>query len=149
MTLSALKDFAMISFFKGALLLDPHKILDKPGPNSQAARYLKFTHIEDIVKQEASIRLFIQEAIALEKAGRKVEFKKNPQPISTELFEKFEEDLMLKHAFEALSPGRQRAYILYFSQPKQFKTRISRIEKCIGKILNVEGLHDKYNSTKR
>ncbi|UJH67935.1 YdeI/OmpD-associated family protein [Allomuricauda sp. SCSIO 65647] len=149
MLISAFKDHCSVSFFKGSLLRDTQGILVKPGPNSQAARLLKFTEIEKIKKLETDIKAYIYEAVEVEKAGLKVNFKKNPEPIPEELENRFEKDPVLKTAFEALTPGRQRGYILYFSAPKQSKTRNARIEKCIGKILNGEGLHDKYQSTRR
>jgi len=144
--ISAFKDNCSISFFKGMLLNDPKGILEKPGPNSQAARVIRFTNTESIQAMEADLKTYIFEAIEVEKAGLKVDLKKNPEPIPKELEQKFEEDPVLKSAFEALTPGRQRGYILYFSAPKQSKTRFSRIDKSIGKILNGEGLHDKYKS---
>lgn len=142
---SALKDCCSISFFKGVLLKDPDVILQKPGPNSQSARLIKFTMEEEIIKMEPILKAYIFEAIEVEKAGLKVNFKKVPEPIPEELEKKFGEDPVLKTAFESLTPGRQRGYIIYFSRPKQSKTRESRIEKCSGKILNGEGLHDKYS----
>lgn len=141
---SALKDCSVISFFKGSLLKDIDKILVKPGENSQAARYAKFTDVKEIEKLEATLKAYIFEAIEIEKAGLEVKFKKNPEPVPDELQEKMDNDPVFKNAFEKLTPGRQRGYILYFSQPKQSKTRESRIEKCTGKILNGEGLHDNY-----
>src|SRR5690606_6450495 len=114
----------------------------------QAVRLIKFTDTDKIKSFESDIKAYIFEAIEAEKAGLKIEFKKNPEPLPQELEQKFEEDPTLKTAFEALTPGRQRGYILYFSAPKQPKTRISRIEKFTGKILNGEGLHDKYQGRK-
>ena len=146
---SAFKAYCSISFFKGSLLSDAKGILDKPGENTQAARLIKFTNMAQIKEIEADLKTYIYEAIEVEKAGLKVNFKKNPEPIPGELENKFEEDPVLKTAFEALTPGRQRGYILYFSAPKQSKTRESRIEKSIGKILNGEGLNDKYKSLKK
>jgi uncharacterized protein YdeI (YjbR/CyaY-like superfamily) len=145
--LSAFKEYCSISFFKGSLLADDKNLLVKPGKNSQAARLFKFTSIDQIQAIEEDIKAYIFEAIEVEKAGLKVIYNKNPEPIPEELEQKFEADLVFKNAFEALTPGRQRGYIIYFSAPKQSKTRVSRIEKCIGKILNGEGLNDKY--TKR
>ena len=141
---SALKEYAALSFFKGVLLRDTNGMLTAPGENSQASRLIKFTNVQEIIEMEATLKAYVYEAIEVEKAGLKVNFKKNPEPIPEELEKKFEEDPVLKTAFEALTPGRQRGYILYFSAPKQSKTRVSRIEKSIGKILNGEGLHDKY-----
>lgn len=143
---SALKDCATVSFFKGSLLKDSRGWLVKPGPHSQATRYLKFTDVKSIAKWEREIKAYIHEAIEVEKAGLEVVFKKNPEPIPEELEAKFKADPMLKSAFEGLTPGRQRGYILYFSQPKQSKTRVSRIEKCTANILNGIGLHDAYKS---
>ncbi len=147
--ISALRSYCCISFFKGSLLSDNKGLLKKPGKHSQAAHLFKFTNIEDIKNIEADIKTYIFEAIEVEKAGLKVDFKKNPEPIPEELEKKFEEDPVLKTAFEALTAGRQRGYILYFSAPKQSQTRITRIEKCMPKILIGEGLHDKYKSMKK
>ena len=145
---SAFKNYCSISFFKGSLLGDPRGILTKPGKHSQAARLIKCTSIKEINSLEADIKSCIFEAIEVEKAGLKVHFKKNPEPMPEELENKLEEDPILKAAFDTLTPGRQRGYILFFSAPKQSKTRISRIEKSVGKILNGEGLHDKYQRKK-
>jgi len=142
--INAFKSYCSISFFKGLLLSDDHNILEKPGENSQAVRLIKITNIEEIKEIETEIKTYIYEAIEVEKAGLKVDFKKNSEPIPKELEKKFKEDPILKTAFDALTLGRQRGYILYFSVPKQSKTRTSRIEKNIGKILNGEGLNDKY-----
>jgi uncharacterized protein YdeI (YjbR/CyaY-like superfamily) len=142
---SAFKDYCSISFFKGSLLKDDKKLLEKPGKNSQAARLLKFSIVEEIKEVETDIKSYIREAIEIEKSGLKVNFNKNPEPVPEELEKKFEEDPLLKTAFDALTPGRQRGYIIYFSAPRQSKTRVERIEKSIGKILNGEGLHDHYN----
>lgn len=143
--ISAFKEYCSISFFKGALLNDAEKILEKPGENSQAARLIKFTDVQGIKVIETELKAYIYEAVELEKAGLKIEFKKNLDSIPEELLSKFDEDPILKAAFESLTPGRQRGYILYFSAPKQSKTKEARIEKCIGKILNGEGLNDKYS----
>jgi uncharacterized protein YdeI (YjbR/CyaY-like superfamily) len=133
---SAFKDYCAISFFKGSLLNDEHGLLVKPGENSQASRYIKFTDVQQIVKLEAVLKAYIFEAIEVEKAGLKVEFKKEPEPLPEELEKILNEDPLLKSAFESLTPGRQRGYILYFSQPKKSDTRISRIKKYIPMILN-------------
>lgn len=146
---SALKEFSAISFFKGSLLKDPANVLVAPGKNSQASRYLKFKSVDEIIKKEQTIKEYIREAVEIEKSGKKVEFKKNPEPMPEELEQKMEEDPYFRDAFERLTPGRQRGYIIFFSQPKQSQTRISRIEKCTSKILNGEGLHDKYQSMKK
>ncbi|MGQ1785125.1 YdeI/OmpD-associated family protein [Saccharicrinis sp. GN24d3] len=146
---SALRDFCAISFFKGTLLKDAHHILVAPGENSRAVRYVKFNDTQGIIEREAILKAYIYEAIEIEKAGLKVDFKKNTEPFPKELENKFEEDPVFKSAFEALTKGRQRGYILYFTQPKQSKTRTARIEKCMPKILNGEGLHDKVRSLKK
>jgi uncharacterized protein YdeI (YjbR/CyaY-like superfamily) len=141
--LSAFKNHASISFFKGSLLKDPDRLLEKPGENSQAARVLKFTDVKQVAERKEHLRAFIQQAIELEKAGKKVAFKKQPEAAPEELLEKFQESPALKEAFEALTPGRQRGYILYFSGAKQSKTRHSRIEKYTPKILAGKGFHDR------
>lgn len=137
------KEFACISFFKGALLNDANNILTAPGENSQAIRQIKFTDPKQVVAQEAIIKAYIYEAIEIDKAGLKIAFKKNREPVPEELQEMLDKDTKLKAAFEALTPGKQRGYILHFSAPKQAKTRISRIEKCIPKIMAGRGFHDR------
>jgi uncharacterized protein YdeI (YjbR/CyaY-like superfamily) len=136
------KEFCALLFAKGALLKDPNGILDKPGANTQAARRIPFTNVREIIKMKPVLKAYIQEAIEAEKAGLKVDFKRNPEPIPEELQNKLDEMPELKTAFDALTPGRQRAYILYFSAPKQSKTRDSRVEKCTRQILNGKGLND-------
>jgi len=140
--LSAFKEYCAISFFKGTLLKDKKAILIKPGENSQATRQLRFHNCKEIKLFESEIFAYVKEAIELEKAGLKVDFKKNPEPIPEEFQQKMDASLALKTAFEGLTPGRQRAYILYFSAPKQSKTRIIRIEKYLQKILNGKGIND-------
>jgi uncharacterized protein YdeI (YjbR/CyaY-like superfamily) len=109
----------------------------------QAARQVRFTNVREIVKMEPILKAYIHEAIDVEKAGLKVDFKKTTEfKIPEEFQNKLDEIPALKTAFEALTPGRQRAYILYFSQPKQSKTRESRVEKCMQQILNGKGLND-------
>lgn len=141
--ITAFKNYAAISFFKGSLLNDPEGLLVKPGESSQAGRFLKFTSVKEIRNQLPQIRDFINQAIEIERSGKKVEFKKNPEPVPAELKAKFKEMPDLKKAFEALTPGRQRGYIIHFSQPKKPETRISRIEKCIPKIMDGKGFHDR------
>ncbi len=141
--LSSLKSCALIGFFKGALLNDSYGLLVSPGKNSQSDQRLVFTNVETVLDQESIIMEYIQQAIEIEKAGLKVDYKKNPEPIPEELKIVFENDPALKTAFESLTPGRQRGYILHFSQPKQAKTRFSRIEKCIPKIMEGKGFHDR------
>lgn len=136
------KNYCALMFFKGALLKDSKGLLKKPGESSQAARQFQFTHVQEIVEMEPILKAYIHEALEAEKAGLKVAFKKNPEPIPEELQNKLDEIPALKTAFEALTPGRQRAYILHFSAPKQSKTRESRVEKCMPQILNGKGLND-------
>lgn len=140
---SAFKDYCALSFFKGALLHDAPNLLEKPGENTQAARLIRFTNIREIIELESTLKAYIFEAVEIEKAGLSVNFKKKPEPIPAELHQKMAEDPALKKAFESLTPGRQRGYILHFSAPKQSKTRESRIEKCRDKILAGKGLNDR------
>lgn len=137
------KEYCALMFFKGALVNDPNGILIKPGENSQAQRQIRFTNVQEIVEMEAILNAYINGAIEVEKSGLEVNFKKTTEfNIPEELQKKFDEIPELKTAFEGLTPGRQRAYILYFSQAKQSKTRESRIEKYMQQILNGKGLND-------
>jgi uncharacterized protein YdeI (YjbR/CyaY-like superfamily) len=137
------KEYCAILFIKGALLKDPKGILIQQTENVQAGRQVRFTNVKEIVKLEPVLKAYIQEAIAVEKAGLKVELKKMTEyNIPEEFINKLEEVPGLQDAFEALTPGRQRGYYLYFSAPKQSKTRASRIEKYIPQILNGKGLND-------
>lgn len=142
-TVSAFKAYSCISFFKGSLLEDKEGLLVKPGENSQAGRLLKFSNVQDMLAKERTIRSYVFEAIELEKASIEVKFTKNPEPIPDEFEAAMRNSQELKEAFEALTPGRQRGYILHFSQPKQSKTRVSRIEKCVQKILDGKGFQDR------
>jgi uncharacterized protein YdeI (YjbR/CyaY-like superfamily) len=137
------KEYCALLFHKGALLKDTHGILIQQTENVQAARQIRFTNVREIVEMEPILKAYIYEAIEVEKAGLEVNFKKNTEfIIPEELQKKFDEVPALKTAFEALTPGRQRAYILYFSEPKQSKTRESRVEKCMQQILNGKGLNE-------
>jgi uncharacterized protein YdeI (YjbR/CyaY-like superfamily) len=137
------KEYCALLFFKGALLNDANGILIQQTVNVQAARQIRFTNIQEIVEREAILKAYIYEAIEVEKAGLEVQFKKTEEFILVEEFQKKLAELpALKTAFEALTPGRQRAYKLHFSAPKQSKTRESRVEKCIPQILNGKGLND-------
>jgi len=141
--LGAFKEYCVLSFFKGALLKDDNAILSKPGENTQAIRIIRFKNIQEIIDIENILKNYIYEAIEVEKLGLKVTLKKNTEIIFIEeLQNKLDENLELKTAFEALTPGRQRAYNMYFSEPKQSKTRESRIEKSIQRIINGKGLND-------
>jgi uncharacterized protein YdeI (YjbR/CyaY-like superfamily) len=137
------KEYCALLFFKGVLLNDPKSILKKTGENTQVGRQIRFTNVREIVKLETILKAYIYEAIEVEKAGLKVNIKKNTELIFPEEFQnKINEYPVLKAAFDALTPGRQRAYDYYFSAPKQSKTRESRVEKCMQKILNGKGLDD-------
>ncbi|BCG60008.1 YdeI/OmpD-associated family protein [Paenibacillus sp. URB8-2] len=137
------KEYCALLFHKGALLKDAHGILIQQTENVQAARQIRFTNVQEIVEMETILKAYIYEAIEVEKAGLEVNFKKNTEfNIPEEFQNKFDEIPALKTAFEALTPGRQRAYILYFSEPKQSKTRESRVEKYMQKILGGKGLND-------
>jgi len=139
------KEYCALLFFKGALLNDPNGILVQQTKNVQAARQLRFTNVREIVELEPIVKAYIYEAIEVEKAGLKVNFKKTTDFIIPEEFKNklsAKGGKTLKTAFDALTPGRQRAYIFYFSQPRQSKTRESRVEKCMQKILNGKGLDD-------
>jgi uncharacterized protein YdeI (YjbR/CyaY-like superfamily) len=137
------KEFCALLFCKGALLKDPNGILIQQTENVQAARQIRFTNVREIVEMESILKAYIQEAIEVEKAGLKVTFKKTSEFTVPEEFQrKLDEIPALKTAFDSLTPGRQRGYILYFSAPKQSKTRESRVEKCMQQILNGKGLDD-------
>lgn len=139
---TAFKDFACISFFKGSLLDDTHQLLSKPGPSSQAAKYIRFTSTAEIHQHRDALKTYITQAIQLEQSGAKVEFKKDLEPVPEELQAEFNNNQALKEAFYALTPGRQRGYIIHFSQPKKAATRKSRIHKYIPKILSGKGFFD-------
>jgi len=137
------KEYCALLFHKGALLKDANGILVQQTENVQAARQIRFTNVQEIVEMESILKAYIYEAIEVEKAGLEVEMKEHKEYIVPEELEnKFDEIPALKTAFEALTPGRQRAYILYFSQAKQSKTRQSRIEKYMQQILDGKGLND-------
>lgn len=137
------KEYCALLFFKGALLKDPEGILVQQTKNVQSARQIRFTDVREIVKMKTVLKTYVKEAIAVEKAGLKVNFKKTPEFTVPEEFQsKLAEVPALKKAFNGLTPGRQRAYLLYFSAPKQSRTRESRVEKCMQQILNGKGLDD-------
>lgn len=140
--LGSFKTYCTLSFVKGALLKDAEGILDLPGENSQSVRLIRFTAIEEIAKLAPVLKAYIDEAIAVEKTGLKVELKKEMLEFPEELEKKLAEDLAFKTAFEALTPGRQRGYNLYFSGSKQAKTRLARIEKHTPRILSGKGIND-------
>lgn len=138
------KDYCALLFFKGALLKDPDDILIQQTENVQSARQIRFSGVEEIREMETTLRTYIYEAIEVEKAGLKVELKKTSEfPVPEEFQEKLDKDPALQTAFEALTPGRQRAYLLHFSGAKQSATRESRIEKNIPRIFEGKGLNDR------
>lgn len=134
------KEFCALMFPKGALLKDRKGILKEFG--RQAARRIPFTSAREIVEMERVLKAYIREAMEAEKTGMKLTYRKSPEPIPEELQNKLDEIPALKTAFNALTPGRQRGYILYFSAAKQSKTRASRVEKCMQQILKGKGLND-------
>jgi uncharacterized protein YdeI (YjbR/CyaY-like superfamily) len=137
------KEYCALLFFKGALLKDARVILIQQTKNVQSARQIRFTNVRQIVKMKTILKAYIREAIEVEKAGLKVNLKKTSDfAIPEEFQDKLNENDALKTAFNALTPGRQRAYIFYFSAPKQSKTRESRVEKCVPHILIGKGLND-------
>ena len=136
-------DYCALLFFKGALLKDAKGLLISQTENTQATRQIRFTKVREIVKLKPILKAYINEAIAVEKAGLKVNFKKTADfKVPAEFQNKLHELPALKTAFNALTPGRQRAYLLYFSAPKQSKTRESRVGKCMPRILKGKGLND-------
>ena len=137
------KEYCALLFFKGALLKDPRRILIQQTKNVQAARQIRFTNVQEIIDLEPDLKAYVDQAIEVEKAGLKVEFKKTAQfEMPEEFQDKLDESPVLKAAFHALTPGRQRAYLLHFSKPKQAKTRESRVDKSIQQILDGKGLND-------
>lgn len=137
-----MKEYCALGFFKGSLLKDPEGVLVAPGEHSQAMRQLRFTQAEEIDAQSATLSAYLNEAIELEKAGAKVDFsEKHELTYPEELRAALDGNAALKAAFEALTPGRQRGYILHFSGAKQASTRVARIEKCTPDILVGNGLN--------
>ncbi|MCM3388147.1 YdeI family protein [Ureibacillus chungkukjangi] len=138
------KEYCALLFHKGSLLKDPHGILIQQSENVQAARQIRFTSLQQIIDLEDALNEYVHQAIDLEKSGAEIVFKQTTEFTMAEEFQtKLDENPDLKTAFEALTPGRQRAYLLHFSTPKQSKTRESRIEKCIPKIFEGKGLNDR------
>lgn len=138
------KEYCALLFFKGALLKDPKGILVQQTENVQSARQVRFTNAAEITKLKTALKAYVKEAIALEQSGAKVEFKKTTEfPMPEEFQRALDTNSALRNAFEELTPGRQRGYLLHFSSAKQAKTRESRIEKCTPLILDGLGLDDK------
>lgn len=137
------KEYCALLFFKGALLKDKKGILIQQTENVQAARQIRFTSLSEIVKLEKILKAYVYEAVEVEEAGLKVPLKKTKEyPIPEEFQAKLDKNRSLKNAFNALTPGRQRGYLLYFSSAKQAKTREARVEKYVQQILNGKGLED-------
>lgn len=137
------KEYCAVLFFKGALLNDPEGILIQQTENVQSARQVRFTNVREIVKLERLLKAYIYEAIEVERAGLQVKYKKTKDfKIPEEFQQKLDKMPALKKAFDALTPGRQKGYIFYFSQAKQSKTRAARVEKYLKQILNGKGLED-------
>lgn len=137
------KEYCALLFFKGALMKDPDHILIQQSKNVQAARQIRFTEVGQINDLEDVLRAYMFEAVEIEESGAKVEMKKTKEfEMAEEFQEKLDQNPALQEAFKALTPGRQRAYLLHFSSAKQSKTREARIEKCIPQIMNGIGLND-------
>ena len=137
------KDYCALLFMKGALLKDPNGILVQQTENVQAACQIRFTNVREIVEMEPILKAYIREAIEVEKTGLEVDYKKTSEFVIPEEFQnRLDESPTLKTAFDGLTPGRQRGYILYFSAAKQSKTREARVEKCVQQILDGKGLND-------
>lgn len=138
------KEYCALLFFKGVLLNDPNDILIKTGENTRVGRQIRFNNVQEIIEVEPILRTYIFQAVEVEKAGLKVDLKKDTELLFPEEFQKkIAEIPELKTAFNALTPGRQRAYNLHFSAPKQSATRESRIEKCIPQILRGKGFNER------
>lgn len=142
--LSALKDCVTISFFHGSQMKDPENILEKPGENSRFARYIRFMNAETILSLKDTILSYIQEAVEIEKSGKRMNTSNDP-PLDypKELTQMFENNPKLEEAFSSLTPGRQRGYLIHFSSAKQAKTTITRIEKCMPKIFSGKGFNER------
>lgn len=137
------KDYCAVLFFKGALLKNPKGILIRQSENVQATRQVRFTNVQEITRLQKTLKDYIYESIEVEKAGLKVPLKKSSEyPVAEEFQKKLDKNPSLKKAFDALTPGRQRAYLLYFSAAKQSKTREERVKKCMKLILDGKGLDD-------
>lgn len=141
--IQSFKEYCAFLFFKGALLKDTEGLLVKPGENTQSGRQIRFATVREIVRLEPVLMAYIHEAIDVEKTGLKVKLRKTADLEMPEEFQtKLDESPTLKKAFDGLTPGRQRAYLFYFSEAKQAKTRESRVAKCREQILQGKGLHD-------
>jgi len=143
--IGGLKEYCILSFFKGALLSDTDGLLAKPGENTQYGRLIRFANVRDIVKLAPVLKAYIYEAVEVEQAGIKLISKSPATPDFTPEFQdRLDKDRALRTAWDGLTPGRRRAYLLHFTQPKQSKTRAARVEKCREQILKGKGLNDDY-----
>lgn len=141
--ISGFKEYCALNFFKGALLGDPEGILIRPGKNTQSGSQIRFTNLQQIAEMEDILKRYVYEAIEAEKAGLKVQYKKTEEfAVPVEFQSRLDEYPALKTAFESLTPGRQRAYLLHFGAPKQSGTRSARVDKNIPRILGGKGLND-------
>ncbi len=141
--IAGFKDYCALSFFKGALLKDPKGILRKPGENTQSGRLIRFTSVQEINELEPVLEAYLAEAIAVEKAGLKVDTSKDTErDYPEELQNMLDANPALNTAFEGLTPGRKRAYVMHIAAAKQSKTRVARIEKYVPRILDGKGMHD-------
>nr|WP_049763334.1 YdeI/OmpD-associated family protein [Alicyclobacillus acidocaldarius] len=142
--MSAFKEYCALNFLKGGLIEDRHGFLEKPGEHTQTGRQMRFRSADEVKASEAAIRDYIQQAVEIERVGKAAPPREAPElPMPDELLRKFDEMPELRRAFESLTPGRRRAYLLHFSAPKQSKTRAARVEKCIPMILEGKGLYDR------
>jgi uncharacterized protein YdeI (YjbR/CyaY-like superfamily) len=142
--LHGLKESCAFALFKGSFLKDVHGVLTKPGPNTQAGRWIKFTSLREIAEMQSVLKAYTREAIEVEKAGLKLDPNKKPRLTIPEEFQRMLDEFpSLKSAFDALTPGRKRAYVLYFSAPKQSKTREARVQKCMPHILDGKGFNER------
>lgn len=142
--LSALKDSATVSFLRGALLEDPARILEKPGENSRFARYARFTDTKSIAAHQSTLLAYVKEAIEIEDSGQKVDTSHDALPDAPpELVDRLDQDVDFARAFDALTRGRQRGYLLHFNAAKQSKTRTARIEKCMAQIFAGKGWNER------
>ncbi|MBP1849039.1 YdeI/OmpD-associated family protein [Rhizobium halophytocola] len=142
-TIWAMKEACGLSFFKGVLLKDPAGILTAPGDNSRSVRLFRFSSLEQLAPHRDTLKGYVLEAIGLEKAGAKVTFEKDDLAYPAELVDRLDADTALREAFEALTPGRRRGYLLHFTEPKQPATRTARIDRHADRILAGKGMHDR------
>ena len=148
--LQGFKDTCALLFPKGALLKDAKGLLEKPGEHTQAARRIPFTSVQEVIKLEKTLKAYVKEAVEVEKSGLEVKYKEITEyEMPEELQKKLEESPPFRHAFESLTPGRQRGYYMYFAAAKQSATRAARIEKCRPQILQGKGLNDDYKAGRK